>query len=276
MAPQNIFKHAFSYAELGSHVFPLASASKLPAIRGGRGFKDATNDVNTIEAWAKAYPHANIGIATGTASGIVVIDIDPRNGGLETIASLKADGFTFPRTPTSKTGNGGWHLFFKLPAGELRKTLGPGLDVKADGGYVVAPPSEIGPSSAGAGGRYEWIADPWTTKLAVLPQWMLERLTPLRAVPPTPTLHCRPSYSSSRRLNGLAAFVANAPQGQRNCSLNWAAFRAGELVAAGDLDRDQVANALMRAARAAGLPDFRSLPTLSSGLAAAIEKDGSR
>ena len=143
------------YVSLGFKVFPLAAGSKLPAIKGGHGFKDATDDADQMEQWARRFPNANIGIATGASSGLVVIDIDPRNGGTASMCKLGGKGMTFPPCPTVRTGNGGRHLYFAFPVGlasSLNK-LGPGIDVKATGGYVVAPPSIIAPSDSGPGGQ---------------------------------------------------------------------------------------------------------------------------
>src|SRR5690606_11868268 len=71
---------ALRYAERGWHVFPLGANSKLPAIKGGHGVKDATTDECQIREWAKSVPHANVGLACGKPSGLFVVDIDPRNG----------------------------------------------------------------------------------------------------------------------------------------------------------------------------------------------------
>ena len=140
------FEHAaLEYAELGWAVFPLAENTKVPAIpkwRGGKGVYDATTDATVIRAWAKQHPHANIGVACGQVSGIVVIDVDPRNGGHVALAQLAAKGRVLPPGPHARTVNGGQHIFLKfdpvIAGGQHR--LGRGIDVKTNGGYVVAPP----------------------------------------------------------------------------------------------------------------------------------------
>jgi hypothetical protein len=131
---------ALSYAEMGWSIFRLAPRSKSP-IKGSHSFKDATSDVAVVEQWWQETPNANIGLATGA---ITVLDVDPRNGGHLTLADLEAKHGPLPYTVESQTGNYGRHLFFQCPDMPIRtgtNALGPGLDIKGDGGYVVLPPS---------------------------------------------------------------------------------------------------------------------------------------
>ena len=142
------------YASLGLHVLPLYnvlagggsgcgrpschSAGKHP--RTKRGCKDASANSSQIEAWWSKWPGANIGIATGAISGIVVVDIDGAEGRATLQTLIDAHGL-FP-TPVVRTARG-WHLFFKLPQSGIAIpcSAGNGLDIRGDGGYVVAPPS---------------------------------------------------------------------------------------------------------------------------------------
>lgn len=128
----------------------FVSPGKHP--RTQRGFKDASTDLAKVERWWGMWPHANIGIATGAVSGIVVIDIDPRNGGLDTVQQFADAGKTFRRTAQVLTQAGGWHLYYRYPedGDAVSGQVGPGIDLKADGGYVVAPPS------VGVDGAYIW------------------------------------------------------------------------------------------------------------------------
>lgn len=154
---------AMELAKIGFHVFPLKVNEKVPALskaEGGQGFKDATIQPALIREQGQRFPHANVGIRTGAESGVIIIDVDPRNGGNETLKAMLAEaGCALPEnTPTALTGNGGRHYFFAYEPGIgcSNNRLGPGIDVKSDGGYVVVSPSIIGPSKNGPGGPYKW------------------------------------------------------------------------------------------------------------------------
>ena len=102
------------------------------------GVNDATTKRDQIDSWWTASPDANIGIATGTASGIIVLDIDPRNGGTRTLQRLEKELGPLPKTVTSITGGGGEHRIFAYPTFPVRKDnsgklLGSGVDVLSDG-----------------------------------------------------------------------------------------------------------------------------------------------
>jgi len=115
------------------------------------GFKSATNDPALIKTFWTGYSEANIGIATGKKSGIFVLDVDPRHGGDKTLG----DRLDNPGTELIvRTGSGGWHFYYAYapthPVGSHTGVL-QGIDVKGDGGYVVAPPS-----NHKDGGYYRW------------------------------------------------------------------------------------------------------------------------
>jgi P4 family phage/plasmid primase-like protien len=115
--------------------------------------KDATRDINAFKALIGDRERFNLGIATGSASGVIVIDIDPRNGGDEGIATLEGKLGPLPATLTAITGGGGRHFYFQNPdKGGLKKTiLAPGVDLLGEGSYAVAPPSKHA-----TGRRYHW------------------------------------------------------------------------------------------------------------------------
>src|SRR5262245_11530662 len=103
-----------------------------------RGLTDATSDIEKIKHWWMLKPDANIGIAL---NDYVVIDVDPRHGGDNSLAELEAKHGPLPKTRKARTGGGGEHIYFRLPRGvavknDNRGGLAPGLDVKAKGGYV--------------------------------------------------------------------------------------------------------------------------------------------
>jgi putative DNA primase/helicase len=148
---------ALGYARRGWCVFPVWS------IRNGRcacgtacgrdagkhpigwlvphGVHDATTNESTIRRWWTDEPNANIGIATGAVSGIIVLDVDGEDGEAS-LAALEREHGPLPETPTVLTGKGR-HLYFAHPGVPVpnRVRVALGLDVRGDGGYVVAPPS---------------------------------------------------------------------------------------------------------------------------------------
>jgi hypothetical protein len=209
-------------------------------------------------------PLGNVGVATGEAAGLSVLDVDPRNGGDQTLAALVAERGPLPAGPTVSTPSGGRHHYFRWRPGMFCSVgqLGPGLDVRTDGGYVCAPPS-VRPD-----GRYKWLADP-RTPLAGWPEWLL----PSRREPATSNVRpLRPGIEvdAGRALNGLVRTVAEAPQGTRNGRLFWAACRLAEHAAAGRVPLDVGAAALRAAAAEAGLPAAESDRTLRSALHRAV------
>jgi hypothetical protein len=138
--------------------------------------KDATTEATTIRAWWTVHPDANVGIATGAASGLVVLDVDPRHGGNESLAALEREHGMIPATLASKTGGGGRHIFFAHPGVPIRNAvcLAPGLDVRGDGGYVAAPPS-----THASGRLYIWERGGGLEEVPVggVPHWLLARLS---------------------------------------------------------------------------------------------------
>jgi hypothetical protein len=183
MVPINIAGIARQYAARGIVVFPVHtmrdgscscgiqgchSPAKHP--RTERGFKDATNDLNQIAAWWEQWPDANIGMPT---AGFLVLDVDPRNGGDESLAALVAEHGPLPETAEQATGGGGRHIIFRHPGRRLPKTLAPGIDLKGEGGYIV-----VAPSIHASGKRYQWHGGRANGLLhpANPPGWLLERI----------------------------------------------------------------------------------------------------
>jgi hypothetical protein len=188
-AQANLLDPALAYAKRGWPVVPLhtavkdgcschkpdcANAGKHPRYHATdlqHGLKNATTDEDLIRRWWRRWRHANIGIVTGNVSGLVIVDIDPRHAGHLTFGDLEAEHGKFPDTVESLTGGGGRHLFYQYPGGNIRisaQTLGPGIDIKADNAYVVAPPSRHA-----SGQHYEWevTSHPDDIPVAPLPSW---------------------------------------------------------------------------------------------------------
>lgn len=171
---------ALAYARMGFHVSPCMPNGKNPATP--HGFKDATQDLVITESRWTQNPNFNIGIRTGTdldGRVLVVIDVDPRNGGDATLAELQAKHGPLPETARVTTGrrDGGKHYYFVCPPDiTLKSKLGQGIDIKSRGGYVIAPPS-VHPDT---GESYEWdelhnlLAG---ASIAALPQWIIDMCT---------------------------------------------------------------------------------------------------
>jgi putative DNA primase/helicase len=141
-------------------------------------------------------------------SGLVVLDIDAKSNGEESLFALEAEHGQLPSTLTALTGGGGRHLLFAHPGGELRNsagTLGPGLDIRGDGGYIVAPPSRHA-----SGASYVWQEgrSPADLSLAELPSWLLHQLTDPRV-----------SKQGAARSGGVCLAEGLIVEGQRNSAL---------------------------------------------------------
>lgn len=156
---------AMSYAKIGLAVFPLLPNGKRPSTKNG--CKDATTDIHQISEWWDKCPNSNIGIATGRISGgLVVIDLDVDEdkgiNGYDVLRTWQQENGQFPDSWQSITGRGGYHLFFKDSAANCNRVgLYDGIDIRGDGGYIVAPPS-VHPN----GRLYEWEQDPEDFELA--------------------------------------------------------------------------------------------------------------
>lgn len=153
--------------------------------RLGRRY-EPSNDIDQIREWWRRWPLANVGFFPGP-SDLVVLDIDPRNGGDDTLADLEREFGELPECPTSLTGGGGLHLFFKRPQNivELPSGVpGPGFEVKADKGYLILPPSR---HTSGKGYAWDSGRDLADTPLPELPTWIVELLGNRRRVAPLPS-----------------------------------------------------------------------------------------
>jgi hypothetical protein len=275
-----LLETALGYASRGWPVFPshgivgshctcgrdCSSPGKHPLVR--RGLHEATTDARVIKEWWGRWPNANIAIPTAP---IVVIDIDLPAAS----DSLDALVGKLPRTLTALTGGGGVHLYFWSDR-QLRNHashlpgIGPltGVDLRAGGGYVVAPPSvHI------SGRRYSWLDE--STPIAAAPIWLCE--------PPRPELSGTSAAIPANKSTayGIAALRAEidillrTPVGRRNDQLNRAAFRVGQLIAAGQLAGSHARQQLEVAGSWIGLETRETRRTAKSGIEAGMTKYGS-
>lgn len=292
-----VLRAALDAAGRGWHVFPLTPGGKRPALHGAdhcpatgpcagghrKWEQRATTDPDRIRAaWATG--RYNIGIATGPA-GLVVIDLDtPKPGdppdtphGLDTLTDLAADhdqpiGLD---TYTVTTPTCGMHLYYAHPAGgpPLRNTsgtrggLGPKIDTRAHGGYVVAA------GSTTSRGAYTRDRD---TPVAPLPGWLAGLLTPTPLPPQQPVHVDLPGQRISAYLQAAidrqTTEITAAQPGQRNHALYVSAAALGQLVAGGSLPETLVRDTLTTAAATAGLGTRETERTINSGLRAGAQR----
>jgi hypothetical protein len=142
--------------------------AKHPRLNGWPA--QATTDAAVIRRWYSVWPSSNLGIATG--GGLLVLDVDPRHGGDETLAALERQHGDLPDTPRGLTGGGGVHYLLKVDEPVRNKVaIAAGLDVRGSHGFIVAPPSRHA-----SGRRYTWdiSAPPDETPLAPAPRWLLD------------------------------------------------------------------------------------------------------
>lgn len=162
---------ALDYLHRGWSVIPMRARDKRPAIRW-QEYQSVPAGEREVRDWFRRWPDDNVGIVTGAVSGLLVLDVDPRHGGDASLARLEREHGPLPRTLEVLTGGGGRHLYFAHPGGNVRNrvAIAPGIDLRGDGGCVVAPPS-LHP-----GGRhYRWVPDhgPGDVDPAPLPHWLL-------------------------------------------------------------------------------------------------------
>lgn len=160
---ESIKKHALNYAVNGWYVFPCKKGAKEPLT--DHGASDASNDPAQINKWWDRWPNANIGINTGK-SGLVILDVDPRNGGNESLGKLVAiHGDEFLSPVVVKTGGDGKHYYYAAKESNflsLPGSLGDGLDLIHGNKYVIAPPS-----IHKSGNAYIWVTAPFNSEEGV-------------------------------------------------------------------------------------------------------------
>jgi hypothetical protein len=228
-----------------------------------------------VRAWWNRWPHANIGIPTGRASGLVVVDLDGREG-LDTWQRLLQRHSDAVATAMAQTPHGEHH-WYRLPAGlyvpRRIRGLGAGIDVLGDGGYAVAPPSRI-TSDHTNGQRCGFSDYSWTRRqLQALPAWIAAQSQVRDDISPhaySSTPHRHNGYVHAA-LQGEVARVASARIGTRNDTLNLAAYHLGRLIGAGLLTRSEAERALLAAAAACGLIADDGIAAAKNTIASGLE-----
>lgn len=253
--------------------------------RTRHGIKDATNDPAIIAKYWTRWPEANIGIHCGW-SGVVVIDVDTYHGGrVEDLPLIEADQMT----PTARTGGDGLHIYYRAPIGfevsNSNARLPDGIDVRAGDGYVLAPRSRHV-----SGKNYEWLAGraPEQIPMLPLPASLIpllktkEELSRLPVPSELPNLEILSTQAGQTHpyvqaiLRKELERLAQAREGQRNQTLNTAAFALGQLVVANLVSRTEVEGLLQQAAQSLGLGEREIQKTVHSGLEAGIRNPRKR
>lgn len=267
---------ALSYAAAGIAVFPCRSAPeeiadndtgeivtlKPKTPHTSNGFKGATKSERIIRIlWGERHPGAVVGAPTGEQMGAWVLDVDVHKdddgnviNGYETLATLEDIHGDLPRTAVAKTAGGGEHHYFRYTPGvRNRGKLGPGLDVRGAGGYVVMPGSVLADGNA-----YHWLDHDGDglPDLPPAPQWLLDLVCPPQPVHQPGDYHYEPGSNTAyveRAVEAELRELASAAQGGRGEAVNRSAFSLGTLVGAGALSRSEADAGLFDAAYANGV-----------------------
>jgi hypothetical protein len=219
MSETDVHAAALHYRARGWSVIPIEPRGKRPLVPW-QEYQSRLARADELEAWfgARRGAHGdrksgerNVGIVTGAVSGLVVLDVDAAHGGDVSLAELELEHGPLPATIEAKSGGGGRHLYFAHPGGEVHNRAGiaPGIDLRGDGGCIVAPPS-IHPS----GKRYAWRPGrgPDEAQLAPLPAWLLALVQPGARVG-HPLAHwrslARAGAREGERNNTIASFAGH-------------------------------------------------------------------
>lgn len=284
---------ALRYAALGFRVFPVAPRDKVPLLTGahpegdplhgrckgecgkdGHGCHDGTTDEGKIRAWWAEHQYANIGVSTGKASGLWVLDLDGEDG-INSMAALESENGRVENAPQVETGGGGSHLWFAHdPRARQGARILPGVDARTDGGYVVAPPS-IHPN----GLPYGWLhgIEP-TARLAAAPEWLISVVKKPKRAPAAPPANGHTQAQSGgmtaygrKALDGLLEELSAVPVGARDDRRNTIAYSAGRLVAGGHITDTDAEEALVIACVNNGLVGEEGEEEIRKRMRAAIE-----
>ncbi|TIL91440.1 MAG: ATPase [Mesorhizobium sp.] len=253
---------ALSYAARGWPAFPCRAKEEVDDHTGeilspktpytSNGLRGASKNERIIREWWRRTPDAMVGVPTGRAIGAWVLDLDRKPGvgdGHDWLADMEAAHGALPETARAKTMGGGTHIFFSNVEGiRNRGGLGVAVDVRGEGGYIVAPGSQ-----AADGRQYEWLSD---APIADAPDWLLQLVLPPVHTPTRHDYHYERGTNEvyiERAVESELNALANATQGGRGYQLNASAFSLGTMVGAGALSRTDAEAGLYDAARACGV-----------------------
>jgi len=260
---------ALDTAAAGWPVFPC-TPDKRPAT--AHGFHDATTDPHAVHTWWTGHPDHLVGTPT---EGMVVVDLDEPTSGPTGAAwawwtsTAGARGWHITDAPIVVTPRGGLHIYYRQPDGvDVRNSaskLAAGVDIRANGGYVIAPGSVL------PDGRCYELLDP-PAEVPDAPAWLLELIVAASRPVTNPATPQASTPGQGGTRYGLGALEAElgrlalAPDGQRNDTLVRAAYRAGQLVAGGELDPHHAIDHLLAVALRIGLGEGEAHATIASGL----------
>lgn len=297
-SPSPQLEAALRYANMGFKVFPCRHKDddrwKAKEPLTSHGFKDASFDEDRIRTWWCRWPDAMIGLPTGADAGLWVLDLDIGEGkdGRSDLAALEKEHGAIDVQVISQTPSGGLHLFFRWnadrPVKNTASKIGPGIDTRGDGGFVV-----VAPSAREDVGRYRWIGEELGEgDLSDAPDWLLDLLdkpkgqvreppaaTEDAPPPPSGSIAAAPDPCADRKrsyalaaLDREAAAVATTAEGGRNARLNSASYAVANFAGEGWLSDEEISEALAPAALQAGLDPKEVRKTIASGIKAGRAK----
>lgn len=257
MQPISLNPWEYLYS-LGFSLIPLAAGGKKPLIKWT---EYQTNKASwpQIEQWQMEYPEANIGIVTGSVSGIFVVDFDSPE------AFQAAQDRGLGGGVVAKSGRG-YHVYYAHPEWTVKTAAGilDHVDIRSDGGFIVAPPSVHENGTV-----YEWLDDPSGIDTAYMPEWLSELLgAETGSSPSNPSGHGEDVSWAIKALEDEAVLVRNAPFGKRNDQLNASAFKMGQFVGGNLIDAELAKASLLLAAMMNGLSKQEAQRTINSGFTA--------
>jgi len=242
---------ALAYARAGWPVFPCIPGEKVPAT--AHGFENATTDAGQIRSWWTRNPERNVAIATGRPGPDVVdVDVHGEQSGFPAWNQLKHEGLTGTPHAIIRTPSGGMHAYYAGTDQQGGRIRCAHVDYRAQGGYVVAPPSQVA-------GRPYVVVSHQPSKDTFDWQAAKHLLDP-QPERPQREWQQRPPGASQQDLSHLARHVAKQAEGNRSDALFWAANRAIEQ------GRHDVLDELARAGQAAGLTERETDATIRSAL----------